>query len=63
MPGQTRTRRWSSSRLGFETTSPAVAATLGRAVEDGINNFLVFSVHKTIPGRDARHYSTRPGLT
>jgi len=35
---------------GFETTSPAVAATLGRAVEAGTKNFLVFSVHKTIPG-------------
>jgi hydrogenase expression/formation protein HypD len=34
---------------GFETTSPAVAATLGRAVEGGVGNFLVFCVHKTIP--------------
>lgn len=34
---------------GFETTSPAVAATLARAVEDGLKNFFVFSVHKTIP--------------
>jgi len=35
---------------GFETTSPAVAATIARAVEGNISNFLVFSVHKTIPG-------------
>lgn len=35
---------------GFETTSPAVAATLGRAVEEGLRNFFIFSVHKTIPG-------------
>lgn len=35
---------------GFETTSPAVAATLGRAIEEGIGNFFIFSVHKTIPG-------------
>jgi len=34
---------------GFETTSPAVAATLGRAVEGGTSNFLIFSSHKTIP--------------
>lgn len=34
---------------GFETTSPAVAATLARAVEGGVGNFFVFSVHKTIP--------------
>jgi len=34
---------------GFETTSPAVAATLGRAVESGLENFFIFSVHKTIP--------------
>jgi hydrogenase expression/formation protein HypD len=35
---------------GFETTSPAVAATLGRAIEAGMDNFYIFSVHKTIPG-------------
>ena len=35
---------------GFETTSPAVAATLGRAIEAGVKNFLLLSVHKTIPG-------------
>ncbi len=35
---------------GFETTSPAVAATLGRAIEANTGNFLVLSVHKTIPG-------------
>jgi len=34
---------------GFETTSPAVAATLGRAVEADTKNFFIFSVHKTIP--------------
>ena len=35
---------------GFETTSPAVAATLGRAIEARMDNFYIFSVHKTIPG-------------
>ncbi|HEY3347741.1 MAG TPA: hydrogenase formation protein HypD [Nitrospirota bacterium] len=35
---------------GFETTSPAVAATLARAGEEGITNFFLLSVHKTIPG-------------
>jgi hydrogenase expression/formation protein HypD len=35
---------------GFETTSPAVAATLGRAMEACMDNFYIFSVHKTIPG-------------
>jgi len=34
---------------GFETTSPAVAATVGRAVEAEIKNFSVLCVHKTIP--------------
>jgi len=34
---------------GFETTSPAVAATLDRAVEAGTENFFIYSVHKTIP--------------
>ena len=46
---------------GFETTSPAVAATLARAVEDGVKNFLVFSVHKTIPGA-MRALLDTPGL-
>jgi hydrogenase expression/formation protein HypD len=34
---------------GFETTTPAVAATIGRAVEAGTGNFSVLCVHKTIP--------------
>jgi hydrogenase expression/formation protein HypD len=34
---------------GFETTAPAVAATLDRAVEAGLGNFFVYCVHKTVP--------------
>lgn len=34
---------------GFETTSPAVAATLARAVYGGVRNFYVYCVHKTVP--------------
>jgi hydrogenase expression/formation protein HypD len=35
--------------VGFETTAPAVAATVQRAREDGIGNFSVLSCHKRIP--------------
>jgi hydrogenase expression/formation protein HypD len=35
--------------VGFETTSPLIAATLKRAISEGIRNFFVFSVHKLIP--------------
>lgn len=35
--------------IGFETTAPAVAVTLGEARRRGIGNFWVFSTHKTIP--------------
>lgn len=34
---------------GFETTSPSVAATLHMAIERGIQNYFIFSVHKIIP--------------
>lgn len=45
---------------GFETTSPAVAATLARAVEGGVGNFSVFSVHKTIPNAMRALLNTPP---
>jgi hydrogenase expression/formation protein HypD len=35
--------------IGFETTAPTVAATVENCREKGINNFSVFSVHKTVP--------------
>jgi len=35
--------------VGFETTSPLIAATLKRAISLGVENFSVFSVHKLIP--------------
>ncbi len=36
--------------VGFETTAPAVAATLLEACKRHVDNFAVFSAHKTIPG-------------
>jgi hydrogenase expression/formation protein HypD len=35
--------------IGFETTAPTVAAALMSARRKGVNNFSVFSVHKTVP--------------
>ncbi|MFH1887716.1 MAG: hydrogenase formation protein HypD [Pseudomonadota bacterium] len=35
--------------VGFETTAPAVAATLLAARDRGVGNFLVFSAHKLVP--------------
>ena len=35
--------------VGFETTAPAVAATLLEAKKLGLKNFWVFSAHKTVP--------------
>ena len=35
--------------IGFETTSPTVAATILAAANKEITNFSVFSVHKTVP--------------
>lgn len=35
--------------VGFETTAPAVAATVIDAREKGLNNFFVYSAHKLIP--------------
>jgi len=35
--------------IGFETTSPATAAGLIKAKEEGINNFFVLSSHKIMP--------------
>lgn len=34
---------------GFETTSPLVAGTLAEAESKGIENFFIYSVHKTVP--------------
>ncbi len=34
---------------GFETTSPLVAGTISEAERAGIENFYIYSVHKTIP--------------
>lgn len=34
---------------GFETTSPLVASVLKEALEEGIKNFYVYSVHKLVP--------------
>lgn len=34
---------------GFETTSPSVAGTIMEAEKEGINNFYIYSVHKTVP--------------
>lgn len=34
---------------GFETTAPAVAATVLSAQKEGIDNFLVLSLHKLVP--------------
>ncbi|MBI4495761.1 MAG: hydrogenase formation protein HypD [Deltaproteobacteria bacterium] len=36
--------------IGFETTAPAVAATILEARRRGVGNFFVFSAHKTVPG-------------
>jgi hydrogenase expression/formation protein HypD len=35
--------------VGFETTVPLIAASILRAQEQGIENFSVFSAHKTVP--------------
>jgi hydrogenase expression/formation protein HypD len=35
--------------VGFETTAPMVAAAVELAVETGLDNFCVYSVHKTVP--------------
>ncbi|MDP2156393.1 MAG: hydrogenase formation protein HypD [Nitrospirota bacterium] len=34
---------------GFETTSPLVAGTLAEAESNGVENFFIYSVHKTVP--------------
>jgi hydrogenase expression/formation protein HypD len=36
--------------VGFETTTPAIGATILAAEREGIENFCVFSTHKVIPG-------------
>lgn len=36
--------------VGFETTTPGIAATILAAQREGIDNFCVFSTHKVIPG-------------
>jgi hydrogenase expression/formation protein HypD len=35
--------------IGFETTAPTIAASLLQAREEGLKNYLVFSVHKLTP--------------
>ena len=35
--------------VGFETTTPLVAAAVRRAVAQGLGNFSVFAAHKTVP--------------
>jgi hydrogenase expression/formation protein HypD len=35
--------------VGFETTVPLIAASILRAQEQGIENFSIFSAHKTVP--------------
>jgi hydrogenase expression/formation protein HypD len=35
--------------VGFETTVPLIAAAILRAQESGLDNFSVFSAHKTVP--------------
>lgn len=35
--------------VGFETTVPAVAASISRAAEEGLDNFSVLCAHKTMP--------------
>jgi len=35
--------------IGFETTAPAVAASVTFATDNGINNYSVLSAHKTMP--------------
>lgn len=35
--------------VGFETTSPSIAATLFEADRKNIENFLIYSVHKVVP--------------
>ena len=35
--------------VGFETTTPLIAATLKRAEEMGLENFSVCTIHKTVP--------------
>jgi hydrogenase expression/formation protein HypD len=34
---------------GFETTSPLVAGTIMQAEKEGVSNFYIYSVHKTVP--------------
>lgn len=35
--------------IGFETTAPAVAASILEAAETGLDNYFVYSMHKTTP--------------
>lgn len=35
--------------VGFETTAPTIAASIMTAVQEGIENFSVFSAHKLVP--------------
>lgn len=35
--------------VGFETTSPLIAATVGEAERQGVENFFIYSAHKLVP--------------
>ncbi len=35
--------------IGFETTAPAVSVALEQAVQQGLRNFFIFSLHKLVP--------------
>ena len=48
LPGRIPTARWSSSRLGFETTMPSTALTVLQAEREGVENFSLFCNHITI---------------
>ena len=47
--GQNRDKKVVFFATGFETTSPSVAGTVYEAERKKINNFYIYSVHKTVP--------------
>jgi hydrogenase expression/formation protein HypD len=49
MAEKDRNRPYIFLGVGFETTAPAVAATLLEAQKRNVNNFFLFSAHKTVP--------------
>lgn len=46
---QNRNKKVVFFAVGFETTSPSIAATLFEADKKGIENFYIYSVHKLVP--------------